>query len=438
MLGRKTIYPIGTLVFLGLLSFTACSKEEAEPQPVVTVQAAPVKQGAISQVVTTDAVLFPINQATIVPKIASPVAKAHVVRGTKVHAGQLLLTLENKDLTAAAQENRGNYEMAQATTNIATNSAVPEELQKAELDTQSAKENLDAQQKVYDSRKNLFAQGAIPRKDLDTAAVALVQARAQYNESQKHFNFLKSGGNQQELKSATAQLTAAEGRYKGAEAQLQYSEIRSPIDGVVTDGPWYPGTMPQAGQPLVTVMDLSQMIAKAHIPQNQAALLKKGDEASIKVAGSDEPIKGKVTLVSPALDPGSTTVEVWVQAANPKGVLKAGSSATLSMVAKTVPDALTVPAEALVTDEEGKKTVMVVGSDGKAHKREVETGVQTAEAIQIVSGVKAGEQVVSTGAYGLPDNTKLKVEAAPAPGKEGGDEDKDKEDKGDKDDKAGN
>jgi multidrug efflux pump subunit AcrA (membrane-fusion protein) len=434
MLDRKrTVFPIGSIVLISLLSSTACSKEEAEPQPVVTVQAAPVKQGSISQVVTTDAVLFPINQATIVPKIASPVAKAHVVRGTKVHKGQLLLTLENKDLTAAAEESRGNLEGAQAAAIIATNSSVPEELQKAELDTQYAKASLDAQQKVYDSRKSLFDQGAIPRKDLDAADVALAQARAQYTESEKHFNFLKSGGNQQELKSAAAQLTAAEGKNKGAEAQLQYSEIRSPIDGVVTDGPWYPGMMPQAGAPLVTVMDLSQMIAKAHIPQNQAALLKKGDEASIKVAGAEEDVKGKVVLVSPALDPGSTTVEIWVQAPNPKGVLKAGSSASLSMIAKTVPNALTVPAEALVTDEEGKKTVMVVGSDGKAHKREVETGVQTADAIQIVSGVKAGEQVVSTGAYGLPDNTKLKIEAAPAPGKEGGDEEK-----GDKDDKAGN
>jgi RND family efflux transporter MFP subunit len=132
--------------------------------------------------------------------------------------------------------------------------------------------------------------------------------------------------------------------------------------------------------------------------------------------------------VSPALDSGSTTVEVWVQAPNPEGVLKAGSSATVSMTAKTAASALVVPAQALVSDEEGKKSVMVIGSDGMAHKREVETGIQTADSVQIVSGVKPGEQVVSVGAYGLPDNTKVKVEA-PAPA--GGDEGKDS-DKGDK------
>ena len=399
--------------------FLGCSKEKAEPEPVVSVQAATVKQGIISQSITADAVLFPLNQATIVPKIAAPVQKAYVVRGTTVRQGQLLLTLENKDLAAAAEQGRGDLEQAQAAEVIATNNSVPEELQKAQLDAQAAKENLDAQQKVYDSRKTLFDQGAIPRKDLDAAAVALVQAKAQYETAQKHLAGLQSIGHQQELKSAKAQLVSAEGKYKSAVAQLGYSEIRSPIDGVVTDGPWYPGMMPQAGVPLVTVMNLSQMVAKAHIPQTQAALLKKGDTAAITASGVDEPVKGKVTMVSPALDPGSTTVEVWVQAPNRQGVLKAGASASLSMTAKTIPNALIVPAQAVITDEEGKKSVMVIGSDATAHKRDVETGIKNADSIQLLSGVKPGEQVVTVGAYGLPDNTKVKVETAPQPAKEG-------------------
>jgi multidrug efflux pump subunit AcrA (membrane-fusion protein) len=399
------------LAFTALLS--GCSKSASEPAPLVAVQVAPVKQSSISQVVSTDAVLSPINQATITPKISSPVLKPFVVRGSRVRQGQLLVTLENRDLAAAAQENRGNFEQAQATYVISKNNAVPEELQKAELDTRAAKENLDAQQKLYDSRQDLFNQGALPRKDLDAAAVALVQARAQYEQAQRHLQGLQNVGHEQELKSAGAQLTAAEGKYKGAEAQFQYSEIRSPINGWVTDGPLYPGMIPQAGVPLITVMDLSQMIAKAHLPQSQAALLKKGNPATLRLAGTGDELKGKVILVSPALDPNSTTVEVWVQAANPKQTLKAGASATLSVVASSVANALVVPPAAVLTDEEGKKSVMVVGSDSVAHKRDVETGIQTADAVQIVSGLKAGEQVVSTGAYGLPENTKVKPESPP-------------------------
>lgn len=430
---QMTVRSTRILLVVSFLSLAGCSKQEAEPQPLVSVQAAPVKQGAISQIVTADAVLFPIEQAPIVPKVTAPVFKAFVKRGEKVHKGQLLVTLENRDLAATAEQQRGALAQQQAAYEIATKNSVPEEVQKAQGDAQSAKEALDAAQKVYDNRKSLLDQGAIARKDFDAAAVALVQARAQNDQAQKHLAGLQAIGHQQELKSAAGQLTSAEGAAKSAEAQFGYSEIRSPIDGVVTDGPWYPGMMPQAGAPLVTVMNLSQMVAKAHIPQNQAALLKKGDDATITVPGDDEPIKGKITLVSPALDPGSTTVEVWVQASNKEGALKAGESASVSMTAKTVSDALVVPAQALVTDDEGKKSLMVVGGDSVAHKRDVETGIQTPDSVQIVSGVKPGEQVVSVGAYGLTDNTKVKVEAPPVPGKEGGDEDKG----GDKGDKGG-
>jgi len=396
----------------------SCTKESAQAEPEVSVQVAPVKQGTISQVVTSDAVLFPANQATIVPKITAPVVKAYVVRGSKVHEGQLLITLENSDLAATVQENRGNLEQAQAVKEIATNNSLPEELQKSEFDAQAAKENLDAQQKIYESRKNLFAQGAIPRKDFDAANVAFVQAKAQYEQAQKHLNGLKAIGHQQALKSANAQLVSAEGKYKGAEAQLKYSEIRSPINGIVTDGPWYPGMIPQAGAPLVTVMDLSQMIAKAHIPNNQASMLKRGDEATLTMAGVDDAVKAKVTLVSPALDPGSTTVEVWVQAANRNGALKAGASATVTITAKIANNALLVPTQSVLTDEEGKKSVMVVAENHTAVKRDVDIGIQTSDLVQIVSGLKVGEEVIGTGAYGLPDKTKVKTETLPSAGEE--------------------
>src|SRR5215471_7721534 len=340
-----------------LFVLAACSKKEQEPEPVVSVQAELVRQGPISEVITTDAVLFPMNQATIVPKISAPVKKAYVARGAKVHQGQLLITLENQDLAAAAEEARGNLEQAQATRDIATANALPEELQKAEWDAKTAQDTLDAQQKIVESRKVLLEQGAIPRKDYDAANLAFIQARAQYEQAKKHLDGLRAVGHQQELKSANAQLVAAQGKYNNAKSQLDYSNIVSPMNGVVADGPWYPGMMPQAGAPLITIMDISRMIAKAHIPQTQAALVKKGDDASIKVAASDDDLKGKVVLVSPALDPGSTTVEVWVEADNRKGLLRAGSSVIVSMVARTVLNALTVPAPALITDEAGKKSV---------------------------------------------------------------------------------
>src|SRR5215470_560588 len=256
---------------------TACSGTAKELEPVVPVQLAPVEKATLEQKVTADAVLFPIAQSAIVPKISAPVQKFLVNRGTHVRAGQLLAILENRDLAASAEENKGAYDQAQAAYAQTTAADLPQELVKARLDVEAAQRQLDAAQKVYDSRKDLFTQGAMPRKELDQAGVDLTNARNQYELAQKHFEALNAVGKQQTLKSAKGQLESAQGKYEGATAQLSYSEIRSPINGVVTDRPLYAGEMAAAGTPLLTVMDTSQVTARAHIPQQLAAMLQVGD-----------------------------------------------------------------------------------------------------------------------------------------------------------------
>jgi HlyD family secretion protein len=401
---------------------TGCSKAP-EKEPEVTVQAATAKTDTISRIVTAEVILYPLNQAAITPKITAPVKKFYVNRGATVRRGQLLAVLENGDLQGAVLDNKGSYQQAQGNYETTTRSSLPEELQKSEDDVKTAKETLDAQQKLYDNRVSLYEQGALARKDLDQAAVSLAQARGQYDVAVKHLNALKSGIELEQVKSAEGQLTSAKGKYLGAEAQLSYSEIRSPIAGVVTDRPIYEGEIATPSSPIITVMDLTQVIAKAHIPEEEAALLKKGNPASLTLPEKDEPVQGKVTLVSPALDPNSTTVEVWIQAPNSDQSLRPGISAKVSMISETVPNALVVPAAAILTAADGSSSVMVIGSDGRANKRDVQTGIRQGDQIQIKSGLNAGERVVTTGAYGLPDKTKVRVESAasappPAPGKE--------------------
>ena len=410
-LGRRAAPGIAAV--LALVISCGCSGGEKEKEPVVAVESALVQRTELQRTVTAEAILFPLHQAALVPKISAPVEKFYVNRGARVRKGQLLALLENRDLSAAAVQSKGEYEQAQAAYETTTVASVPEEVHKARLDADAARQSLDAEEKVYAARKNLYQQGALPRKDFDAAAVSLTQARNTYEIAQQHLNSLLKTAKAQELKSAQGQLSAAKGKYQGAEAQLSYSEIRSPISGVVTDRPLYPGEMATAGTPLLTVMDLSHVIAKAHIPQAEAALLKVGDAAHITTPNSEEPIPGKVAVVSPALDPNSTTVEVWVDARNPHQELKPGSSVTISMLAQTIPDALTVPASALLTESDGTTSVMVVGNDGRAHQRDVKTGVKQDNQVQIVSGVKQGERVVTAGAYGLPDNTRVQAQSPP-------------------------
>ena len=419
MKSATTIAPLRSLVFLIsiflafilLLLLSGCAKDSGEKEPAVPVEVVAVEKKTIQHTITAEAILFPLQQAAITPKISAPVKTFYVKRGTRVHKGQLLAVLENRDLSAAAQENKGSYSQAEAAFETATVSDLPQEVQKAQLDAQAAHELFTAQQKIYDSRQELFQQGAMPRKELDQAGVDLTNARNQYEIAQKHLDALMAVGKTQQLKAAAGQLESAKGKYLGAAAQLSYSEIRSPIDGVVADRSLYPGEMAAAGTPLLTLMDTSQVTARAHIPQPEAALLKAGDTASITVPGEENPVEAKITVISPALDPNSTTVEVWVQAKNPEGRLKPGTSVHVSMVAQTIADALVIPAAGLLTGQDGSTSVMQINADSHARQKKIKVGIRQGNEVQVTEGLQAGDQVVAAGAYGLPDNSRIKAES---------------------------
>ena len=398
--GPMVAYSAVTLAVASLVLFGCSSKQESEPQPTVTVQVAAVEEKPIQDVVNADAVLYPREQAAIVPKISAPVKKFYVQRGSKVRAGQLLAELEDQDLAGAVTENQGGYQQAEA--NYATAS------QKAQQDLVLAKQQLDAQQKIYDNRQLLFKQGAVSQKDVTDAQIALTQARDQYQVAQKQFD----------LQAAEGQLKAAKGKSTSAVAQLSYARIVSPINGVVTDRPIYPGETAPNGAPILTVMDLSEVIARAHVALEEAADLKAGDPAKISLPGRGEDFSGKVTLVSPALDPNSTTVEVWIQATNPGGKLKPGSSVRVAIVSETVPKALVVPVASILTGPDGATSVFTLDASNKPIRKTVKVGIRTDTDAQISDGLSEGERVVTVGAFELDKEdepvlakTKILVEA---------------------------
>jgi multidrug efflux pump subunit AcrA (membrane-fusion protein) len=414
---------LGVLV-LPIALLPGCKKDVAfETQ--VTVQAEHPEQGKIAEHITADAVLAPLAQAAIAPKISAPVRKFYVQRGSRVKEGQLLATLENSDLAAAEEDNKGSYMAAEAAYATATKAQVPEDTQKAESDVAQARANLDLNLSIVKSRKQLFAEGAIPGRDLDTAQAALVQAQAAYDAAAKHRESMRGVSREAALKMAQGQLTSAEGKYKGAAAQVSYSEIRSPINGVVTDRSLFEGETAATGAPLITVMDTSSLLAKTHLAQNLAQRMKLGDEASVRVPGVAEPVPARVALISPALDPGSTTVEVWLKIENKAGTLKVGTPVKVSIAGRVEAQALKIPASSILTAQDGSKSVMVVGSDGAAHRRAVALGIADEEDVQVTTGLTPSDMVITGGAYGLDDGAKVKVGAAkdddqaPAPDKGG-------------------
>ena len=398
-----------TLVVLlaaGML-FSGCgAKGDVEASPTVTVQVDAAEKGPIQHKVITDAVLYPRDQAAIVPKIVSSIKKWNVDKGSHVKAGQLLGELENQDLTGAAMKSQGGLAQAEVTYEMT--------VQKSAQDLKFAKQSLDSAQKFYDGRAALYKEGAVSAKDLDDASVALSSAKNTYDLSQKQFD----------LKVAEGARKAAQGDTENANAVLSYTKITSPIDGVVTDRPNYPGETPATGTPVITIMDLSQIVARAHVAQLEAASLKVGNPATITIPGQPVVVKGKVSLVSPAVDPNSTTVEVWVSAPNPKGSLRPGTSVRVAMVAETVAQAVVIPQAALLTTPDGINTVIVLDSDNAPSKKHVKIGIKDSEAktVQVTDGLSGGERVVTVGAFELANEddpvlakTKIQVQAPKMP-----------------------
>jgi HlyD family secretion protein len=398
------------LLSLALFAWVAgCAKDKESEAAPVSVEAAPAHVAPIAERIVADAVLAPIAQAAISPKISAPVKRFFVQRGAKVKAGELLATLENNDLQAAVTDNQGAFDAANAAYQTAVKAQVPEDYQKAELDLAQARANLDLNRAIVDSREKLFAEGAISGRDLDTSKAALVQAQAAYDTAAQHLASMNQVSRDAALKAAKGELESARGKYEGAKADLSYSEIHSPIAGVVTDRPLYAGETVPSGTPLITVMDTSALLARIHLSQLQAQLLKAGDSASVDVPGLPDPVSGRITLVSPATDPGSTTIEVWVRIENRKSALRPGTAVHVTLNGRTVPNALVIPSGAVIVAASGKPTVMLIGRDGVAHLTAVETGIAGDDTTQILSGLTAGQQVVTVGAASLDDGTHVKV-----------------------------
>jgi HlyD family secretion protein len=402
------------LLSAAALVMTSCSKKgEAEIEAPPPVQVTAVTQSTIHRVVTGDGVLYPIDQASVTPKISAPVQKFYVNRGDQVKAGQLIAELENRDLTAGLAEGQGALDEAQSNLRVTSDATVPESIVKAQTDVDAARETAQAARKVLESRQQLLKEGALAQRQVDEAQVSYAQANNQLIAAQEHLRVLQAVARQEQVKAATAQVAAAQARHQALEAQLSYSKMYSPIAGQIADRPLYSGEMASSGAPLLTVMDISKVVARVNIPLAAASPVKVGQAANVTLTDTGEALQGKVTVVSPATDAGSTTVQVWVELENPGGRLKPGASVHVGVITEEARNAMVVPAAAILPGEEGGKAVLVVGSDSVAHLRPVDIGIREGDKVQLLSGVRPGESVVIVGGLGVEDKTKVRVLEAP-------------------------
>ena len=193
---------------------------------------------------------------------------------------------------------------------------------------------------------------------------------------------------------------------QNAQAQLDLLRVTAPLSGTITRINTKPGSAVDVSTVVAEIVDLSRLIVKADIPSSTADDIKPGEELQ---ALTETPATATLAYVSPVVDTNSGTISVWATLPADAG-LKPGEFVPLQITTAVHTNCLAAPAESVVTDESGQSTIALVHGD-EADQTPVKTGLREDGWVEIEgAGLKAGDAVVTVGAYGLPDKTKIQVE----------------------------
>lgn len=388
------------------------SAAEESEEVIVSVRVAKAERQPIAQEITALGTIFPRKEATVSAKIAAPIKTMPLVRNKPVREGDVIATLESRDLQAQRAEAANALQEAKLNQRGLTSGTIPQTNAQDQKTLRDALANLANARAVYERRKVLFDQGGISKKDLDASELAMTSAENDLRLAESTARLHTTATQPNDLAVAASRVAQAEQRLATLDSQVSYSIIRAPFAGVITDQFQFEGEFASPGGKLFTIGDVSEVIVKAPVADTVAAQLKVGETAKILPQESPgEELTGVISLVSNGSDPQSRTVEVWVNLKNEGGRLRSNSAAKVVLATSKTEDAVVVPDAAVTLDatngNEGK--VMVVDDESVAHETKVTVGIRTLDRVEITSGLKGGETVVVEGSYALPDGSKVKI-----------------------------
>lgn len=200
----------------------------------------------------------------------------------------------------------------------------------------------------------------------------------------------------------------AKAAYDLAELDYKYTSIRTPISGVVAERMIKVGNMVLPNQSVFRVAGLDPLVAVLYVPERQLGRLRPGLEAQLVVdAVSPKPIVGRIKRISPVVDPATGTVKVTVEARDPAGRLRPGMFARVNIVYDVHEGVVTAPKDAIIAED--RESAVFVVRDSTAYRLVVTTGYVNTTHIEILSGLKPGDTVVTTGRASLKDSTKVQI-----------------------------
>ncbi len=200
---------------------------------------------------------------------------------------------------------------------------------------------------------------------------------------------------------------AQKARTELAQLNLEHATIRAPISGVIANRYIKVGNMMKINDEAFKITDMSELHAVVHLPESEKAELKAGQTAFVQVASREAPYQGHIERISPVVDRGTGTIRVTVSLSGLEEGLRPGMFGRVGIIYDTHENTLLVPKEALVT-EDSDAFVFIV-EEGVAHKKMVETGFVNTNSIEIISGVKANDLVITMGQRNLKDQTQVEI-----------------------------
>jgi HlyD family secretion protein len=394
-----------------LLTAGCTAKEETTPSLIVDVRTARAELADVRLSVSAPATIFPLQQANVAARVTAPIRRILAHKGDRVRAGEILAELEDTDLIAERDEAAAAVTDADATLQKVTSGTLPANIERARGDVATAEATFNRAQKLYERRRDLFAEGAISNRDLLNSETELSQAKVAYDVATKSLDRLVNQSREQDIRIARSRLEQANARLNLLNAQLQFARIQCPFDGTVIEQYLYPGDMAKPDTPIFTVIDLSVAVARIQVPESQAGPVRTGQECLFSPADSPESkYRGRSSVVSRAVDPSRRTVEVWCEIPHPGAGLRSGAFGNARIFTDIVPKSVLVPLAAVqFVEGTHQGFVMVVDAKHVAHRRDVETGESFEGKVQIVKGLNPGEWVIVEGGYGLPDGTEVRL-----------------------------
>ncbi len=390
---KRIIYIVVGVVLLltvvgGLIAATS-SNTKIDPSKL-----AKVEKGDLAKSVVATGKVEPITKVEVKSKASGIVKKLLVDAGDRVKKGQLLAQLDKEEISAQVAQSQAGLQAAEAS------------LKSAEADFERAKVDAEGPdvpilKRAYERATGMAKDGVVSTSALEDAQKNYEMALNKQNGAKAQVTVLKA-----KIAQAAAQVAQDKANLEQLEEQLSYTDIISPIDGVVLSRNVEMGdavssilVLGSSATLVMTLGDTSEVYVKGKVDESDIGKVYLGQPARIKVESfKDKTFSGKVTKISPmgVEKDNVTTFEVRVSINNPGGELKAEMTANAEIILEEHKNVLQIPEGSIVYDNQKKASVEVPDPKGKEGKRKVAVniGISNGAKTELLSGLKEGDQVV--------------------------------------------